>query len=122
MGQSKKHEAIQLIYSGDRNTMMEPEDANTPTTRLLNTSASKSRKRIRQAEESSPHQNKRKITQFAAEPKSTAGPSGLQTETNSQPDDDTGAIDAIIDGIEGDENGSVGEEYPSSPTAFQFRG
>ncbi|KAF8843022.1 digestive organ expansion factor [Paxillus ammoniavirescens] len=91
--------------------MKEPEDANTPTTRLLNTSAFKSRKRMRQAEESSPHekpiQNKRKIIQLAAEPKSTARPSVLRNETDSQPDSDTGAIDAALDEIEGDENGSA---------------
>ncbi|KIK92115.1 hypothetical protein PAXRUDRAFT_830272 [Paxillus rubicundulus Ve08.2h10] len=61
------------MSSGDQDTMMEPEGANTPITRLLNTSASKSRKRLRQGEESAPHeksiQNKRKIIQFAAEPK-----------------------------------------------------
>ncbi|KAF9237553.1 digestive organ expansion factor [Melanogaster broomeanus] len=71
---------------------MDPEDANTPTTQLLtllNVSALKSRKRMRDTEESEsgPHEklNKRKPNKFNAEPECEAGPSELPTRGPKEP-------------------------------------
>ncbi|KAF9227228.1 digestive organ expansion factor [Gyrodon lividus] len=85
---------------------MDPEDDNTSTTHFLNTSESKSRKRMRQTEESCPHEklNKRKVIKFPAEPKLAPGPSVLQNKTNSQPERDAGTVDASVKGNKGDEN------------------
>ncbi|KIJ68111.1 hypothetical protein HYDPIDRAFT_107761 [Hydnomerulius pinastri MD-312] len=72
---------------------MDPEDAQTPTTRLLtllNVSALRSRKRMRETEESFSHEklNKRKAVKVAAELEEEPGHSILQDKTNSQTEDE----------------------------------
>ncbi|KAH0827979.1 digestive organ expansion factor [Lanmaoa asiatica] len=87
---------------------MDPEDANTPTTRLLtllNVSALKSRNRPR--EDSYPREklNKRKcINSTAVGPLPELDPSELQNETIFQPGDDLDAAEQEIDESQGDQN------------------
>jgi U3 small nucleolar RNA-associated protein 25 len=115
---------------------MDPEDANTPTTRLLtllNVSALKSRKRTRDTEESEsgPHEklNKRKSNKFTgAEPEREAGPSVFHGKTNAHPDGHVGVDDEEIEETEGDGNDPAGKAVSectglpgvSAHAAFRF--
>lgn len=87
---------------------MDPEEANSPTTRLLtllNVSALKSRKRP--SEDPYPREklNKRRYLDSTANGSRTEPePSELQNVATSQPDDDLDAVEQEIDECQGDQN------------------
>lgn len=95
---------------------MDPEDANTPTTRLLtllNVSALKSTKRP--SEDPYPREklNKRRC---ADKPRFEPEPSELQNETVSQPDDDSDSVEQEIDEHRGNKSDLACELFHCSPS------
>lgn len=96
--------------------MMDPEDANAPTTRLLtllNVSALKSKKRPREDPYPREKLNKRRcVNSTSTGPRPEPDPSELQNEVIFQPGDDLDTAEQELDESQGDQNDLVCEPLP----------